>query len=179
LACPKTRLARCPSKFEDGTIWRFGWSYLRFWFRSLYFNVEQISADKGYSSHANIDAINTIGATPFVAFTGNAKGNSKSTLWNKAFDFFAMNRDEFLSSYHRRSNVESMFSAMKRKFGEIIRSKTRVAQRNELLLKVLCHNIVCVIHEIHESGATAMFPALIPSCPNLIPVAQQLPGWER
>ena len=52
---------------------------------------------------------------------------------------------------HRRSNVESTFSAMKRKFGEIIRSKTPVAQRNELLLKVLCHNIVCVIHEMSEA----------------------------
>jgi hypothetical protein len=52
---------------------------------------------------------------------------------------------------------------MKRKFGEIIRSKTPVAQRNELLLKVVCHNIVCVIHEMHESGAEALFPALRPT----------------
>ena len=49
---------------------------------------------------------------------------------------------------------------MKRKFGDTIRSKSPVAQRNEALLKVLCHNIVCVIHEIHESGATAVFPSL-------------------
>ena len=54
----------------------------------------------------------------------------------------------------------------KRKFGEIIRSKTPVAQRNELLLKVLCHNIVCVIHEIHESGVAATFPALCPTNAN-------------
>ncbi len=67
---------------------------------------------------------------------------------------------------------------MKRKFGEIIRSKTPVAQRNELLLKVLCHNIVCVIHEIHESGATAMFPALIPTCPKTLAAAQQVLGLE-
>jgi hypothetical protein len=26
----------------------------------------------------------------------------------------------------------------------------------------LCHNLMCVIHEIHESGAVAMFPALCP-----------------
>lgn len=125
-----------------------------------HFDVQNVSADKGYSSHANIAAIETIGARPFVAFTGNAKGNSKSALWNKAFHFFSLNRDEFLASYHRRSNVESTFSAMKRKFGDIIRSKTPVAQRNELLLKALCHNIVCLIHEVHESGATPLFPAL-------------------
>lgn len=53
-----------------------------------HFNVEQVSVDKGYSSHANIEAIRDIGATPFVALTGNAKRNSKSALWNKAFHYF-------------------------------------------------------------------------------------------
>ncbi|HXG90670.1 MAG TPA: transposase [Vicinamibacterales bacterium] len=142
------------------------------------FDVQRLSADKGYASHRNIEAIDAIGATPFVAFTANAKGNSKSSLWNKAFHFFSLNRDEFLTAYHRRSNVESTFSAMKRKFGEIIRSKTPVAQRNELLLKVLCHNIVCVIHEIHESGATALFPALTAGCPKTLPAAQQVQVLE-
>ena len=120
----------------------------------------------------------SVGAEPFVAFTANAKGNSKSPLWNKLFHYFQMNRDEFLTQYHRRSNVESTFSAMKRKFGDTIRSKTPVAQRNELLLKVLCHNIVCVIHEMHESGAVAMFPALAPTCPKTLPAAQQAITWE-
>jgi hypothetical protein len=41
---------------------------------------------------------------------------------------------------------------MKRKFSDQIRSKTPTAQINEALLKVLCHNIVCVIHEMNESG---------------------------
>jgi transposase len=136
-----------------------------------HFDVEQISADKGYSSHKNVEAIAALGAAPFVAFNGNARGNSKSPIWNKLFHYFQMNRDEFLSQYHRRSNAESTFSAMKRKFGEIIRSKTPTAQRNELLLKVLCYNIVCVIHEMHESGAVAMFPAL---CPTKAMAAQQL-----
>ena len=45
-----------------------------------------------------------------------------------------MKRDEFLTQYHRLSNAETTFSAMKRNFGDIIRSKTAVALRNELLL---------------------------------------------
>jgi len=143
-----------------------------------HFNVEQISADKGYSSHKNVDAIAALGAQPFVAFNANAKGTSNNPLWNKLFHFFQMNRDEFLASYHRRSNAETTFSAMKRKFGDIIRSKTAIAQRNELLLKVLCHNIVCVIHEIHESGVSASFPALVPSCTKSLPPAQEGLAWE-
>lgn len=143
-----------------------------------HFDVEQVSADKGYSSHQNVDAVTALGAAPFIAFTKNACGHTKSTLWNKLFHYFQMNRDDFLTQYHRRSNVESTFSAMKRKFGDTLRSKTPVAQRNELLLKVLCHNVVCVIHEIHESGATAFFPALKPTCPKNLDIAQQLFGWE-
>jgi hypothetical protein len=67
---------------------------------------------------------------------------------------------------------------MKRKFGDIIRSKTPIAQRNELLLKVLCHDITMVIHEIHESGATPLFPALTAGCPKTLPAAQQVLGRQ-
>lgn len=138
-----------------------------------HFDVKEVSADKGYSSRKNIGTINGFGAAPFVAFKDNARDTSKSPLWNKAFHYFQMNRDEFLAHYHRRSNVESTFSAMKRKFGDIIRSKTPIAQRNELLLKALCHNIVCLIHEMHESGATATFSsAVIASCTNKPAAAQ-------
>jgi transposase len=139
------------------------------------FTVEQVSADKGYSSVANVATITGFGATPFIAFKSDARGTSKrSTLWNKAFHYFQLNREEFLVNYHRRSNAESTFSAMKRKFGEIIRSKTRIAQENELLLKVLCHNIVCLIHEIHEAGAASAFPMLNPACTKTLLAAQQL-----
>jgi len=74
--------------------------------------------------------------------------------------------------YHKRSNIESTFSAMKRKFGDCIRSKTATAQKNEALLKVLCHNITCVIAEVEQSGAVAMFPALA-RCPNNLNAAQK------
>lgn len=138
-----------------------------------HFDMKEISADKGYSSTHNVATIASVGAAPYIAFKVTATGNNKSPLWNKVFHYFQMNRDEYLSHYHQRSNVESTFSAMKRKFGDTIRSKTPVAQRNELLLKVLCHNIVCVIHEIHESGATGMFPALASPCTKSLMAAQE------
>ena len=124
-----------------------------------HFNVQRVSADKAYGSAFNFDLIESLGAQPLVPFKSNAAINQSAT-WNRLFHYFQFQRDEFLARYHRRSNVESTFSAMKRKFGDTIRSKSRVAQRNEALLKVLCHNIVCLIHEVTESGATAMFPAL-------------------
>jgi hypothetical protein len=41
---------------------------------------------------------------------------------------------------------------IKSKFGDSVRSKTEVAQINEVLLKVLCHNICVVIQEMFELG---------------------------
>ena len=61
--------------------------------------------------------------------------------------------------YHRRSNVETTFSMIKAKFGQRLRAKTPVAQMNEALCKVLCHNICCVIQSIHELGIETTFNA--------------------
>ncbi len=56
-----------------------------------------------------------------------------------------------------RSNAESTFSMIKAKFGERLRSKTEVAQTNEVLLKVLCHNICCLIRPMRELGLEPTF----------------------
>lgn len=65
-----------------------------------------------------------------------------------------MHREEFLNIYHKRSNAESTFSAIKRVFGDSVRSRTLTAQINEVLLKVLAHNIRSLIHAITEFGIT-------------------------
>jgi hypothetical protein len=64
---------------------------------------------------------------------------------------------EFLQHYHKRSNVESTFSMMKRKFGDGLRSKTDTAMVNESLCKILCHNLVVLIHEMCEPGIDPVF----------------------
>ena len=68
------------------------------------------------------------------------------------YHYFAYQTDAFLTHYHKRSNVECTFSMLKRKFGGSLRSKSEVGQRNEVLCKVIAHNICCVISAIHELG---------------------------
>jgi transposase len=115
------------------------------------FRVSEVSADKGYSSRTNMDAIGAIGATPYLAYRRNAKADRPSkrgkpdTLWTRMYHHYSYQREEFLEHYHKRSNVESTFMSIKAKFGDGVRSRTFVAQRNEVLCKVLCHNICCVI----------------------------------
>jgi hypothetical protein len=51
----------------------------------------------------------------------------------------------------------STFSAVKREFGDAVRSKSDVAMVNEVLCKFLCHNLCCLIQEQEELGITPVF----------------------
>ena len=62
-----------------------------------------------------------------------------------------------LRYYHKRSNIESTLSMMKRKFGDSLRSKTDIAMVNETLCKILCHNLVVLIHEMCALGIDPVF----------------------
>ena len=115
------------------------------------FDMKEVSADKGYSSSECHNAIAKCGAVPFIAFKGNATGE-KGGLFRKMFHYFQFKQQEFLQHYHRRSNVESTVSMIKTKFGDGVRSKTVVAAKNEVLCKVLCHNICCLISAMYELG---------------------------
>lgn len=125
------------------------------------FAIAEVSADKAYGSVRNTDTIARVGGTPFIALKRNATGTDPqaSSSWTKMFGYFIYRRDEFMAHYHKRSNVETTFSMIKRKFGDFLRSKTNTAMVNEVLCKVLCHNIVVLIHEMHELGIEPAFQA--------------------
>jgi transposase len=118
--------------------------------------MREVSADKGYASKSNSEAIANLGATPFISFASHHRGNGGGK-WAEMYYYFQSKRDEFLAHYHKRSNVESTFSMMKRKFGDSVRSKTDTAMTNEVLCKVLCHNLVVLIHETYELGIDPVF----------------------
>lgn len=120
------------------------------------FSVKEVSADKGYISIKNFEAINAIGADAYIAFRKGMTGGSGGIL-GKCFHYFSLYREEFVSRYHRRSNVESAFSMIKRKFGDSVRSKTPTAMKNEVLCKILCHNICCLISAMFELGIQPTF----------------------
>jgi transposase len=121
------------------------------------FNVKEVLADKGYSSARNHEAIAAMGATPYIAFKSNATGAHRGSTWEKMFHYFSFNREEFFAHYHKRSNIESTVMMIKTKFRDHVRSKTDIAMRNEVLCKILCHNICCLISAIHELGIDPVF----------------------
>jgi hypothetical protein len=120
------------------------------------FAIGEVSADKAYGSLENFEAIAGFGGTGFIAFKANATG-AKGGLYEKMYHYFLYRREEFLAHYHRRSNVESTFSAIKRVLGDSVRSRTDVAMVNEALAKVLAHNIRVLIQEQAELGIEPVF----------------------
>jgi transposase len=113
------------------------------------FQVSEVSADKGYIGHKNLQAIVDAGAVPYIPFKSNVTGEGPE-LWRRMYHYYMFSRDCFLEHYHKRSNVETTFSMIKGKFGDALRSKSDTAQRNEALCKVLCHNICVLIQSIYE-----------------------------
>lgn len=120
------------------------------------FAMAEVSADKAYLGHENLAAIEAVGATPFVPFKTNSKGTG-SPAWRRMWGHFLMRQEDFLAHYHKRSNVEATFSAIKRKFGGAVRSKRYTAQVNEVLCKILLHNLTCLVHAMHELGIEPSF----------------------
>ncbi|MFH1133508.1 MAG: transposase [Nanoarchaeota archaeon] len=117
------------------------------------YNVREVSADKGYISVENLETIWDLGAIPFIPFKENVRQNSRhGMVWKKMLKFFTEYPEEFYHHYHKRSNVESTFNMLKRKFGSHLRSRSEVGQANEILAKCLCHNLCVLIQEAFEQG---------------------------
>ncbi len=113
------------------------------------FTIDEISADKAYSSRANLQVASEIGCVPYIPFKVNAKKNQKgSSMWAFMYNYFHNEPEKFFKRYHLRSNSETGFYMIKSKFGEFVRSKNDTSQENEIYTKILCHNICCLIQEM-------------------------------
>ena len=97
-----------------------------------------------------------MGGTAYIPFKSNStptQGHHKyDALWERTYHFFHLHRSEFLGHYHKRSNVETTFHMVKKKLGQTVLSKNPEAQVNEVLLKLLCHNICVLIQVAYDLG---------------------------
>lgn len=116
------------------------------------FEIKEVCADKAYCSLENLKLVRERGAMPYIPFKVNANPvhGTGDALWTRLYHFYAGNQQWFREHYHKRSNAESTNAMIKTKFGERLRSRTEVAQYNELLCKVVCHNICVTIQSMYE-----------------------------
>jgi transposase len=122
------------------------------------FDVNAVMGDKAYSSRKNFELLNKLEIVPMIPFKSNSTKTPKgSRIWRDMYNYFAYHREAFLERYHARSNVETAFFMIKSKFSEYVRSKTDTACINEIYLKLIYHNLCCVIQETFELGIQANF----------------------
>ena len=125
------------------------------------FDMKEVSGDKAYLSKKNLHAIDDVGAAPYIQFKKNSMARpirgQYDALWEKMFHLYAYNREEFLAHYHKRSNVETVFGVVKTKFGGAVRSKSAVAQENEVLCKFVAHNLCVLVHSMYDLGIAPIF----------------------
>lgn len=122
------------------------------------FTLREVSADKAYSSRLNLKHVSDLGGTPYIPFRKHTTSRAaRVAIWHNMWYMYNLHKEEFMQHYHKRSNVETTMHMIKSKFGSRLRSKDKTGQVNELLAKVLCHNICVVIQEMYELGLSSDF----------------------
>jgi transposase len=124
----------------------------------LGFTIKEMSADCAYAGNQNFEAVESVGGTFYPMFKANATGGCGGS-YEKAFHLFSLQKEAYLQKYHVRSNVESTVSMVKRKFGDSVKAKTELAQKNEVYAKFVCHNVCVLIAEMYNLG---IVPVLCP-----------------
>lgn len=115
------------------------------------FKIRDFCGDKAYLGGKNFNTIKELGGQAYIPFKVNSSGKNAGgdrSYFKVAFHFFKQHKDEYMKHYHKRSNIESTFSMIKRKFGNNIRCKKETSQDNEILSKILAHNICVLVQEL-------------------------------
>src|SRR3989339_733092 len=85
----------------------------------------RILADKGYLSRKNFQFCMDRGGCAFI-------------LWSKFNEFY-------MNIYHQRSNIESVFSVIKKRFGDKVLCRTFPMRAREISLRLIAYNLKILI----------------------------------
>ncbi|MCP4920929.1 MAG: transposase [Proteobacteria bacterium] len=124
---------------------------------SLHFDIDKVLADKAYSTHAILQAVHDMGAVPYIPFKDGSTDKHGPDIWKRMYHFVQLNEAEFLSHYHQRSNVETMFSMVKQKFDRHLKAKDEIGLMNEVYCKFLAHNIVVLANAMYQHDLRPTF----------------------
>lgn len=101
-----------------------------------------VVADLGYSSRANVQLVADREGAAFIPFKSNATGRSKGKpAWKMLFWIWGRFKTIFESIYHQRSKIESVFHALKERYGEELHCKSKSMRRKEMALRFIAYNV--------------------------------------
>lgn len=101
-----------------------------------------VLADLGYSSRANVQYVADKKGAAFIPFKSNATGRSKSKpAWKMLHWIWERFKTIFESVYHQRSKVESVFHALKQRYGDELYCRSKGMRRKEMALRFIAYNV--------------------------------------
>lgn len=109
--------------------------------------IRKAVGDKAYPSRDNCTLIVKKGGKPYFMLKCNVTAKPKSSpAWKAMVRLYWKEPVSWLKEYHIRSFVEAMFSSIKKRFGNFLRSVRKGMQRKELALKVVCYNVIRTLY---------------------------------
>lgn len=118
--------------------------------------IAEVYADAAYLSRRNAAAVKAHGAVPFLRPKSDTTGKRPKGIreregfaaYQLMISSFEADKQSWLKQYGRRNTVESVFGAIKRRFGPAVGAATPRTRRIETCLKVLAWNLTRV--QIHR-----------------------------
>jgi len=105
-----------------------------------------VFADMGYLSRANFQLCMDKKGCAFIPFKKNSIGGSRgSSAWKFAFNLWKKCKWIYESIYHQRSKIESVFSVIKKRFGDKVNCKSALMRRKEIALRLIAYNLRILI----------------------------------
>jgi len=118
------------------------------------YDLGNVYADSGYLSVNNCRVIVAKGGTPYIrpkkTTTGRGTYNQKLMYGNPFTDMIERYKDNselWMKKYHQRSNIEAVFSSLKRRLGGFVTSIKRRIQQIEIALKIIVYNLMILVRK--------------------------------
>jgi len=110
------------------------------------FFIKNLLADAGYSSKDNYSFCNNLNIKNiFIDFQKRVKFRSQGkTAWMRQMKIFKEDQELWHEKYRFRVVVEGIFSCIKKKHINYLRSRKSESRENELMLKALVYNLTVI-----------------------------------
>lgn len=105
-----------------------------------------VLGDKGYSSRKNFQLAADKRGCAFIPFKKGATASPKGRpAWKAGFWIWTNLNSIYQSIYHQRSKIESVFHALKERFGDKLYGRGAISRRKEIALRFIAYNVRLII----------------------------------
>jgi len=128
------------------TAWRKNDSPFLIILLKPFYLLKIVLADKGYLSRINFQFVSDKKGALFIPFKKNSTAKPKShPAWKTNFNLWKKFNTIYMGIYHQRSKIESVFSVIKKRFGDKTDCKSCLMRRKEIALRLIAYNLRILI----------------------------------